>query len=105
MEGYRFDVPEGEYEIELLFADVFNSGTKIIYNINDNKQGLESGNIFDIYINDKPVDYDVSIGHQFGYFSSVKKRFIVDVSKDGIYVKFYPKQGKAFLNGIKLRKL
>lgn len=105
LEGYRFDVPEGEYEIELLFADVFNSGTKIIYNINDNKQGLESGNIFDIYINDKPVDYDVSIGHQFGYFSSVKKRFIVDVSKDGIYVKFYPKQGKAFLNGIKLRKL
>jgi len=105
LEGYSFDVPEGEYEVELLFADVFNSGTEIIYNIGDNKQAQTSGNVFDIYINDKLAESDVNIGAQYGYFSSVKKRFVVSASKDGVYVKLSPKMGKTFLNGIKLRKL
>jgi len=106
LEAYRFDVPEGEYEIELLFADIFSTGTKILYNIGDSKQTGISGNVFDIYINNRLVDDNVSIGEQFGYFSAVKKRFVVSASKEeGICVKLFPKVGKAFLNGIKLRRL
>ncbi len=106
LEAYRFDVPEGEYEIELLFADVFNSSSEILYNIDATKQIKTTGNVFDIYINNRLVDENVSIGNQFGYFRAVKKRFVVTASKEeGIYVKLSPKNGKTFLNGIKLRKL
>ncbi len=106
LEAYKFDVPEGEYEIELLFADVFNSGTKILYNIGNNKQTEIAGSVFDIYINNRLIDEDVNIGNLFGYFNAVKKRFVISVSNEGgVCVRLSPKMGKTFLNGIKLRKL
>ena len=106
LEAYKFDVPEGEYEIELLFADVFNSGTKILYNIGNSKQTEIAGSVFDIYINNRLIDEDVNIGNLFGYFNAVKKRFVISVSNEGgVCVRLSPKMGKNFLNGIKLRKL
>ncbi len=104
--SYRFDVPEGIYELELLFADVFSKTGKVVYNLTEEDQSFEKENIFDIVINKNVEVKDLNISREFGHFFAVKKRFIVEVKgNENLSIEFPVKKGSAFLNGIKLRKL
>lgn len=105
-EIYRLDVPEGEYEIELSFADIFKPKTRIAHNLDTSKEENSAQNVFDIVINDITVEQNVNIGESVGNYSVVKKRFIIDVKKNqNIQIKLPPVKGKAYLNALKVRKI
>jgi len=104
--GYRFDVPDGIYEIELLFADIFRPREKLAYQLSDEKEVITGQeNIFHIYLNKNQVEESFSPGRDVGYFHAVRKRFIVEALGNGIEVQLEKVSGRSFLNGIKLRKL
>ena len=105
-EAYRFDVPTGEYEIELLFADIFHTSASIAHNLGSENKSSNMDNKFDIIINDNVVEESVDLKNTVGHFYAIKKRYIVKVENDKyIIVKLEAKSGKTFLNGIKIRKL
>ncbi len=105
LEGYRFDVPQGEYEVELLFADIFRETEKIAYQLGRDDVGSSSGNTFAIRINDKLVEEAFSPANETGYFEPVKKRYLVQAGTEGITIRFETIHGKSFLNGIKVRRI
>ncbi len=104
--GYRFDVPNGTYELELLFADILQSSETIPYLLGGGEGGSSSlGNAFQILINGQQVEEACSPSAENGSFRAVKKRFIVPAKDHKIEVRLKTLHGKNFLNGIKLRKL
>jgi len=106
IKAYRFDVPAGSYEVELLFADAFAEKNNLPYNlVEQQKQAETVGNVFKVTFNDKPVDETFNIGITSGYFTAAKKRFVVDVQDHGLKIGFEVLSGRTFLNGIKLRRL
>ncbi|MBQ8521834.1 MAG: DUF4982 domain-containing protein [Bacteroides sp.] len=107
IEGYRFDAPEGYYEIELLFADIFQPKEQAAYLLGrgDDSASTPSGNTFDILLNGEPLEQAACYGAENGYFHAVKRRFVVHNSTDCLELRFRPIEGQTFLSGIKLRKL
>ena len=105
--GYRFDVSNGIYEVELLFADIFQPRKQIAYLLKEEQEkgSAPSGNVFDIQANGIPLEVNMNLGTEMGYFHAMKKRFIISNSIGYIDIRFNPIHGKTFLSGIKLRKL
>lgn len=104
--GYRFDVPAGLYEVELLFADIFRPTEKPVYQLAGEKdEATPQENVFHIYMNGNLVEDSFSPGKDTGYFQAVRKRFIVPADRNGLEVRFNRVSGKSFLSGIKLRKI
>lgn len=103
---YRFDVPQGKYEIELLFADIFRSGTSIAHNLGSESERTLSENTFDIIINNETAESEIDLQNTIGNFRAAKKRFIITVKDENVItLKLNSLSGKTFINGIKLRKL
>ncbi len=90
LDAYRLDVPKGNYEVTLLFAEF--------------EKDIER--VFDIYINNRIVMEDVNILKQFGRNTAVYKQFIVSLEEEnGLEVSFRAKTGEPVLNGIRVRKV
>lgn len=105
-EMYRLDVPDGDYEVELLFADIFKSSGGIAHNLGSENKNNSSDNVFDVLINGKVVEADLSVKDVSGYFFSIKKRYITRVeNKRSLIIELKAKQGSAFVNGLKVRML
>ena len=103
--GYRFDVPNGVYELELLFADVFAASAKVAHNLGDEAVVKDRENVFDVYLNGEPLIERLNVASEYGHFDAVKKKFEIIVSDNkGISLTFKAVDGKTFLNGIKIRK-
>ncbi|MDR1707038.1 MAG: DUF4982 domain-containing protein [Prevotella sp.] len=102
---YRFDVQNGQYEVELLFADVFQTRDVAAHLLGAGSQGGNLQNVFDVVINDRKVDTGLNFADTSGYYTAAKKRYIVNVTNNSITLQLLPISGKAFLNGVKLRKL
>lgn len=106
VEAYRFDVPEGDYEVELLFADPFAQVQATLHALGGDSKESAEGNIFNVSINGKQVLENLNLQQQYGSFSAVKKRFLLKVNKgENLEVKLDAVKGKAMLNGIKIRLL
>ena len=106
LEGYQFDVPNGIYELELLFADIFQTSEKIPYLLGSGQGGTISlGNAFHILINGQQVEEACCPSSESGTFRAIKKRFIVPAKENKVNIQLKTINGKNFLNGIKLRKL
>lgn len=103
--GYKFDVPGGEYEVELLFADVFADHRKPVYLLTETASGQTPANVFHIDINGQRVEEAFQPAQTAGPFVAIRKRFIVAATDKGIEVRFEKVNGRTFLNAIKLRKL
>ncbi|MDR1092095.1 MAG: DUF4982 domain-containing protein [Prevotella sp.] len=102
---YRFDVQNGQYEVELLFADVFQSRNMAAHLLGTEFQGGNLQNVFDIVINGRKVDAGINLANTQGYYTAARKRYIVNVNDNSIILQLAAISGKTFLNGIKLRKL
>ncbi|MFV0536913.1 MAG: glycoside hydrolase family 2 TIM barrel-domain containing protein [Dysgonomonas sp.] len=102
---YRFDVQNGQYEVELLFADIFQTRNVAAHLLGAESQGGDLQNIFDVVINGQKVDTSLNLAYTSGYYIAAKKKYIVNVNDNSIILQLAPISGKAFLNGIKLRKL
>ena len=107
LDSYCFDVPEGIYEVEMLFSDVFSPKDKIIYLLGRNTDELLSsqGNSFSIQIDGNMVEKVFNPGVEAGSYQAVKRRYIVNHKEGTLKVVFKATQGKAHLSAIKLRKL
>lgn len=107
LENYRFDVPDGNYEVELLFSDVFRPRERSIYLLgrDDNASMTAQGNCFRISMNGKTVEDTFNPGLDTDYYHAVKRRYIVKVDKGILDVAFKTIKGRSFLSGIKIRKL
>ncbi|SHE91290.1 glycoside hydrolase family 2 TIM barrel-domain containing protein [Dysgonomonas macrotermitis] len=103
---YKFDVPDGEYEVELLFADISGTGASIAHTLGTTDNNNQIRNEFDIIINDLIVDSNLSLDDSVGKYYAIRKKYIVKVEKgENITIQFHGILGKPFINGIKLRYL
>ena len=103
LEGYRFDVPQGVYEVELLFTDIYRRNSSTAYLLGREGQQENRENAFRITINGKTVEDALSPCRTSGYFRALRKKYIVDNDTDHLEIKFHARSGNSFLNGIKIR--
>lgn len=90
IDAYKFDVPNGTYEISLLLAEL----------------RTEDNNVMDIMVNGKKIWSALNLKEQYGGDRGVAKRFLITVEGNrGITVDFKATEGKTRLSGIKLRKV
>ncbi len=106
LNGYRFDLPNGEYEVELLFSDIYKNKEQEVYLLN-HKEGssISEDNCFDISINGDIVENRFCPSAFSGKFFAVKRRYIVGTTESKIEINFKANQGVTFLSGIKIRKI
>ena len=90
IEAYKFDVPNGTYELSLLLAEL----------------KTKESNVMDIHVNGKNLWSSLNLKKQYGGDRGVVKRYLITVEDDnGVTVDFKATKGKTRLSGIKLRKV
>ena len=108
IEGYRFDVPVGRYELELLFVDTHQKQAQSAYLLGRDKEQsdmIDKAVVFDIEANGQLLESNFMPSVEAGYFTAIRRSYVVDVAQEGLTIHFLSKKGKAFLSGIRLRKL
>lgn len=105
IEGYCFDVPNGVYEIEFLFTDIFRENTATAYQLGRISDVENRENCFSIIVNGETVEENFSPCRESGYFHALRKRYNITNFRNKIEIRFPARNGKSFLNGVKLRKL
>lgn len=101
--AYKVDVPEGEYEVTLLFAEPFSKEQRKSDPINTGADS-NGARIFDVSVNGATVFEHLDLSAQFGSSVAVKRAVYVK-TKGGIQVRLHPIKGKPVLNGLKIKKL
>lgn len=106
LDGYRFDVPEGEYELEVSFADLTAPSRTLAYELtnSDNSQ-KPADNVFDVTVNGRMWLPSFSPAALVGGNRIVTKKLMVTPVDGKIEVGFKALQGKTFLNAIKLHRI
>ena len=99
MEGYRFDVPNGKYEVELLFCTTQSSGTSSAYLLGRKDQSSAHAASFSVNINGQVIESELSAPQPF---TAIRRRYITDNNQQHILVTFNP---AGCLSGIKIRRL
>ncbi|GGH02552.1 glycoside hydrolase family 2 TIM barrel-domain containing protein [Pedobacter zeae] len=106
---FKFDVPDGEYDLALYFAELVGGETKeaLAYNLDNNhKKEVEEQRVFDVSINGTAFLPKLNLAADFGYTTAVKKTTRITVQNgSGISIDFKPIAGKPLLNAIQLRKI
>ena len=103
---YKFDVADGEYEVELHFSDLESKNQKSIYDVNDKEENTKEISTFNVAVNDDKVLEGFSAALQYGVLNAVVKSFVVN-SKNakGLTISFEKDKGNTLLNAIKIRRL
>lgn len=106
---FKFDVPDGEYELVLHFAELVGGETKeaLAYNLDNNhKKEIEEQRIFNVTINNVLFLEQLNLAKDFGYTKAVEKKTRLTIQNGkGISVEFNEIIGKPVLNAIQLRKI
>jgi beta-galactosidase len=106
--GYRLDVPAGEYEVTLHFAELQNgSGKDLPYNLSPPHPPRPSPERrFHVYANNKLLLEDFNIAAQYGSARAVSKKMMLSVAPgEGIQLRFVPLAGEPVLNALQVRKV
>lgn len=104
--SYKIDAPTGEYEIELLIADVTKPAAQLANLLNKNKEEKHSGETrFHISICGKQVETNFSPIDGGKHRTAFKRRYIIRNEHDHIVISAGAVKGEPFLAGIKVRKL
>lgn len=104
--SYKIDAPIGEYEIELLIADVTKPAAQLANLLNKNKEEKHSGETrFHISICGKQVETNFSPIDEGKHRTAFKRRYIIRNEHDHIVISAGAVKGEPFLAGIKVRKL
>lgn len=104
--SYKIDAPIGEYEIELLIADVTKPAAQLANLLNKNKEEKHSGETrFHISICGKQVETNFSPIDGGKHRTAFKRRYIIRNEHDHIVISAGSVKGEPFLAGIKVRKL
>lgn len=107
MEAYQFDVPDGQYEVELLFAETDARNRVILNDIGaagtDKKPSERE---FTVLVNGTPVLPSLNLARDAGINISVWKKTNVRLSKSqGLRIDFKAEKGNPCISGIKIRRV
>ncbi len=103
IEGYRFDVPKGTYEVELHFAEFGGGGRASAYLLGADSGAGNTPTTFSVSINGQTFD-TLSPSAQSGPSTAMVRKYIVKNDTDHIEVCFDTLHGEAYLSGIKILK-
>ncbi|WP_224994796.1 glycoside hydrolase family 2 TIM barrel-domain containing protein [Cesiribacter sp. SM1] len=106
---YKLDVPPGQYELTLHFAELLSDKEQqvLAYNLNSAtaKETLHQ-RVFDVLINGEYVLQPLSNQQELIPERAYSTKVMITVEgEEGIEIRFQPRQGEAILNGLQLRKL
>ena len=109
IESYYFDVPDGVYQLSLLFQEYQdpNSDQNIVYNLNqdESKKVDQESRVFDIYANEQLIKSKLNIGEMYGALNAAHIEFEMDVNENkGLKIDFRPIQGQPLLSGIRIKQ-
>lgn len=106
--AYRFDLPDGDYEVELLFADLNARSERVTYDLGavatlDNADFR--GSVFNVSVNNRPWLNHFSPAIEVGGNRCISKKLHVAVTGGNLTVNFEAVKGMTFLNGIKIFRI
>ena len=106
IEAYRFDVPQGTYEVELLFTDITRQNDTAVYLLGKGDSGNnQNENSFSILANDNPIEESFTPCRENGYYNALRRKYIIHNDTNYLEIRFQALSGTCFLNGIKLRQI
>ena len=109
IEQFKFDVPDGEYDLTIYFAELIGGATKeaLAYNLDNNHvKEKEEQRIFTVDVNGFMWLDKVNLASEYGYTTAVQKKTRVSVlNGKGISINFKAIEGKPVLNAVRLRKI
>jgi beta-galactosidase len=110
IEQFKFDVPDGDYEIILHFAELLSptkKGDSLAYNLGFGpppEEFKERG--FNIMINGQPFLTDLNNAESLEPLHAVAVKYSISLNNNqGITVDFKALKGETVLNGIQLKKV
>lgn len=108
-EQYRFDVPDGQYEVTLHFAELLSDKQREqLANVlgMDQHQDQATKRSFDVLVNNRLVLSEFNIAGEIGEDRafSIKTPVLV-TDNEGISILFQPKQDVPVINAIQVRKM
>ena len=109
IEQFRFDVPNGEYEITLHFAELLSpaKANELVYNLGSNAPPEEfKERVFSVFINNQLTLNQLSNNQDLVPLHAFSSKHTISVNNNaGIIVDFKALKGEAILNGIQLKKI
>ena len=108
IEKYKLDVPKGEYELTLHFAELQGGAVKDLpYNLTEADRIEPRGKrIFNVYVNAKLLLDNFDIAAQYGAATAIVKTTRILVGDDkGIEISFEAIEGAPVLNALQVEKL
>jgi beta-galactosidase len=108
IEKYRLDLPPGEYELTLHFAELIGGQVKELpYNLSNNDRIEPNGErIFDVYINGKLMLGNFNITAQYGASTAVAKKIRLNVEQNsGVEIYFKPIEAEPVLNALQVKRI
>ncbi|NOW93428.1 glycoside hydrolase family 2 TIM barrel-domain containing protein [Mucilaginibacter sp. SG564] len=109
IQQYRFDVPDGEYELVLHFAELTTNKTKeaLAYNLTNNIQKEKAEErVFNVTVNNQSILKNFSPANTYGTLTAGQEKIqMIVTGGKGIMIAFEPLKGEAILNAIQLRKM
>lgn len=108
-EEYRFNLPEGLYEVQLLFSELeADVDTKsLVYNLGDDRiTETEDLRVFGVSINGERVIDSMNILLESGPYTALQKSFTANVGHDGeLGILFHEIHGNPVISGIVLERV
>lgn len=103
---YKIDAPKGDYEVELLMADVTKPSVQLPNLLEKSTSESASKDvIFDVLINGKTVEQDFSPSDGRHYRTAFRRRYLVNNDGNCLSIKLLAKQGVPCLSAIKIRRV
>ena len=105
---YRLDVPPGQYQITLHFAELLGGKVKVPpYNLNDNERTENIvRRVFNVRINGRMLLKEFNIAKEYGLAKAVAKTAVVAVNNnEGLKIDFEALEGEPVLNALQLKKI
>jgi len=107
IESYRLDLPAGEYELTLHFAELMGGNSpQLPYNLSTDDRIEPAGKrVFDVLLNGKPLLEKFNIAEQYGVATAVTKTVKLVVGTEGVLISFKAIEGTPVLNGLQVKKI
>ncbi|MBC7949319.1 MAG: DUF4982 domain-containing protein [Chitinophagaceae bacterium] len=108
IERYKLDVPAGEYELKLHFAELQGGTVKeLVYNLNDPERIEPKGKrVFNVVVNSKSLLENFDIAGQYGIATPVVRTIRVTVENGvGIDIVFNSIEGMPVLNALQVHSV
>lgn len=108
-EAYKFDLPAGEYTVELHFAELLSNDTpkSLAYNLGNEAIKIEAKERkFSVVINGQIVLDNLDLSQDIGVYNTfIQKNKIYVTGGQGITVDFMSEKGVPVINAISIRKV